>query len=1243
MLCIGLLIGPPSLHAQGLPPTFRQNPESRQVPLGGVVVFHVEVDGEYSALQWQVDGTPLDGQSGNSLYLNTNPYFTSNSNQGVMVRCVATGLDGSPVASEPALLTPSQGTFGPFPVSSRSCLGCPPPFVGSWDEVGKGMARTFYVGPCDAAECDFTLAFGAADPGSTEEFVFTTTGFLGDTEGRSSGASLKRDGVGLPWWMYGWFDFLTQGGARPTCEVYGDDAGSLTYIGPCDVNHPVGCPNPPVSCRKGYEYYKAQSDMAHSFSWGASQTFTLDGQVFTASRLVFRPSEGQRLLLPAVQKRTVSSITIDNRSTAGTSLVLGKMTGKFSSIKGSSAPAGYARSLGYDLKKGTKRTATFNGSNRFLFGPEVDDPEDGSEIELLHDKNAPAPAPPPLSFSWGVSNTGNSATYRGVDISSGACALMDVGLVVDPPSTGGFVQPECVVGAMAEILTGTGAGGLPHVKRSVNLQCVDTHSLPDFPCELTCDYSELGIANYAFILKKNGQIVGQGSSANTQLKCPRPVVIRICIPTNGEDMGSIYIKLPTSVLRLGATNVVADEVDFMPLGVQTNPVLCITRVTVGGTGAGKVGVSNSYNKCCAVTMGGAAVSVPPGARANEGFFDRAVNFDGSNTANFLLDTEPSVSQLILPTTNGLAIPRRSTGGDRIVPVAINDQPVGFAPNDITLTNSAPSQGRRLVSPTCDLLPGRCDIACDFFDCDGWSLTARGRNLDDSPPAGPTSMSITSHGKISIGGAPPVPGTIGTLHAESADGVSSVVVTPDFTPLGSTTHRLILRLHGVEVFNEPNRSGPAGSCSTWMACAENADTSVCFSMRCSGGGVVDFTPAPGMPPISCDEIRMMAEFPPANDVFVSAKFDCIASFVGWNSVDLDDISLIHRAPAVGSSLPQPSAVVPVGSSTVDFHDPQTGMARPNPRTVNLLNPDPSYPHFPPPAFHVRTAVAGAGTTIDLGGAEAVRFSMRRSDYGTGPDCGVRSTFRAQFAKPDSTATPRVARVTIDRTPTGACALVPNFSQFAAGEIQVYSWPWGTEDCFTGTSSTSRGFAPVNGGYSVTSPVWPDTIATACAPGAVFMGDIIIISFPTPVEMSFAGAPPVVIGAVGFVARPLAPLEPWPIKSCGVICNEAADFVLDDFQVAMMAPAHALLDVGSVGGGPSVLEWSTRHAWLQSSYDGGLTAWSESSAYEIVVKPDGKICHQARIVPPYSPTNPPPPREFLRLVGEWNPYDATIRGR
>ena len=1236
LLLASLLLGAASLQAQGFPPTFRQNPESRQVPPGSVAVFHVEVDGEYSALQWQVDGAALDGQSAKSLYLNTNPYFVSNSNQGVMVRCVATGLDGSPVASEPALLTPSQGTFGPFPVSSRTCLGCPPPFVGTWDEVGKGVARTFYVGPCDATECDFTLAFGAADPGSSDEFVFTSTGFLGDTEGPSSGASLKRDGVGLPWWMYGWFDFLPQGGLRPPCEVYGDNAGSVTYIGTCDVSHPVGCPNPPVSCRKGYEYYLSQSDMGHSFSWGTSQTFTFDGQVFTASRLIFRPSAGQRLLLPAVQKRTVSSITIDNRSTAGTSLVLDRMTGKFSSIKGSSAPAGYARSLGYDLKKGTKRTATFNGSNHFLLGLEAEDPNDGSEIELRYDKNAPAPAPPPLSFSWGVSNTASSDTFRGVDISSGACAFMDVGLVVAPPPAGGFVQPECVLGGVAELLTGAGAGGLPHVKRSVNVQCVDTHSLPDFPCELTCDYSELGITDYAFVLKRNGQIVGQGSSSNTQLKCPRPVVIRICIPTNGEDMGSIYIKLPTSVLRLGATNVVADQVDFVPLGVQTIPLLCITRTTVGGTGAGSVGVSNSYNKCRAVTMGGAAVSVPSGARANEGFFDRAVNFDGSNTANFVIDPQPSVSQLIIPTTYGHAIQTKGDGGGRIIPVAVNDQPVGFAPTDITLTNSVPSPGRRLVSPTCDLLPGRCDIACDFFDCDGWSLTARGRNLDDSPPAGPTSMSVTSHGKISIGGAPPVAGTIGTLHAESADGVSGVVITPDFTPLGGATHRLILRLHGAEVFNEPNRTGPAGSLNTWVASVDNSDTLVCFSMRCTGGSVVEFTPTPGLPPIICDEIRMMAEFPPASAIIVSAKFACIASFVGWNSVDLDDVSLTRRAPAVGSNLPQPSALLPVGSATVQHRDSPSKASL---GKTNLLSNTPANPHFPPPAFHVQTPVAGAGATIDLGGAEAVRFSLRRSDYGTGPDCGVRSTFRAQFAKPDSTAIPRVAKVTIDRSPAGECILVPNFSQFAAGEIQVYSWPWGTDDCFSGTSSTNRGFAPVNGGYAVTSPVWPDTIATACAPGAVFMGDIIIISFPTPVEMSFAGAPPVVIGAVGFVARPLAPLEPWPIKSCGVISNEAADFVLDDIEVAMMAPAHALIFPGSIG----VLEWSTRHAWLQSSYDGGLTAWSESSAYEIVVKPDGKICHQARIVPPYSPTNPPPPKDFLRLVGEWNPYDATVRGR
>jgi hypothetical protein len=95
--------------------------------------------------------------------------------------------------------------------------------------------------------------------------------------------------------------------------------------------------------------------------------------------------------------------------------------------------------------------------------------------------------------------------------------------------------------------------------------------------------------------------------------------------------------------------------------------------------------------------------------------------------------------------------------------------------------------------------------------------------------------------------------------------------------------------------------------------------------------------------------------------------------------------------------------------------------------------------------------------------------------------------------------------------------------------------------------------------------------------------------------------------------------------------------------MMAPAHSLVPLDPQSPVTNGLQWSTRHAWLKQSYDGKLTAWAESDAYETIAGSDGKLSHQARIVPPYSPTNPPPPKMFYKLVGEWNPWDPTISGR
>ena len=157
----------------------------------------------------------------------------------------------------------------------------------------------------------------------------------------------------------------------------------------------------------------------------------------------------------------------------------------------------------------------------------------------------------------------------------------------------------------------------------------------------------------------------------------------------------------------------------------------------------------------------------------------------------------------------------------------------------------------------------------------------------------------------------------------------------------------------------------------------------------------------------------------------------------------------------------------------------------------------------------------------------------------------------------------------------------------------------------------------------------------------MGDIIIITFPAPVEMSFAGAPPVVIGGVGFVSRPTATLEPWAIQACSVICNEAVDFLLDDFHVAMMPPPYDLLS-NPTPDSLYEISWKSRHAQLDETPGADLLSWVESAAYDVVRNADGSICHHARVASG-SPDAPAPERAFRRLQGRWKGWDGTIKGR
>ena len=218
MVLGGFLATVPQAIAQvGIGPTFRQQPEAQEVAPGGVAVFHVEVDGAYDSLQWRRNGVPIPGANATTLF-----YRTGDGDENVGGYSGAFDVvifaDGLMFPSNPATLNFTVGSFGPFPVAIYTGP-CKPPYLCDFAAIQAGASRGLHFGDCVSAQCDFTLAHGPGDPTLTDEYIFTHMGFVGDNEVPMGGVSLKRDGVGLPYWMYGWFDLATQGSARPPCTV----------------------------------------------------------------------------------------------------------------------------------------------------------------------------------------------------------------------------------------------------------------------------------------------------------------------------------------------------------------------------------------------------------------------------------------------------------------------------------------------------------------------------------------------------------------------------------------------------------------------------------------------------------------------------------------------------------------------------------------------------------------------------------------------------------------------------------------------------------------------------------------------------------------------------------------------------------------------------------------------------------------------------------------------------------------
>gem|GEM_PF-4300776 len=1256
--CLLLQFGTPQALAQNGPLGFRQSPVPQRIAPGETGVLHVAIDGAYASLRWQKDGVDIPGETGETLIVN-NPLYEESTNSGVnplyegsSYTCIATDAAGQSITSDPARLGFSQGYLGPFPVTERTCFGCPPPFVGDWGTIHSSVGRTIHLGAAESFACGFTVSRDPNAPASGREaYAFCTTGSLGGAETSLGGASLQRDGVGLPYWMYGWFDFAQRSVSRPPVMVCLMLDGAVVASGQCDASRPVRCAAPPASfAAERSSAAEENHKLANRFSWGASQGMTFAGRTVQADQVVFSPLDSTRLLLPAVQKRSLASVTVENTSTASATLALGKMTGKFASA-GAKAPAGYARTAHWNIKKATRAAAKFNPSlNRFIPGPEA--PEDPlTEPQELTLTSGPAAVgsnpPPPLSFSWGESPDGSSF-YRSVRCGSGICAASDLSMVLDPPASPASNSPECVIGMEVEALTtkrGEGPGGMAPGRRMIaSLQCVQTGSSGS-SCAWSCDFAPLGYEACRYVLRRQGKTIATGSSVSTPLSGARPSSIKICVRSSGEDLSAVYIVVPLSTFRLGGEIFDADEIRFVPDKPNDEVRSCygLTSFAIGGTGQGKVSFSDLHFTARSMALNDAILSIPLAGPDNDcdGIGPARVSAPG-----ILLDPRPVTGFPVLPTATGSAISPGAVAGiavGAVIRVPARSPLMGFPSTDLPVSIAAGGPGGGPHIKTRSGLPGRCDFVCDFFDCDSWTLTAAGHNTNGSPPAGATGLTLTAYGdtESSDPGAPPVNGPIGTLRATSATAAGGVVFTPDFSALGSPTHTLTLLRNGVVVFNGAGRSGEACRTTSWPEkWGKLGGATECFTFSNKTAPLTVF-PTITSPAMVCDEVRILAEMTPGSHHTVLSKTALSCSFTGWSGVDCGDFTRFSHAPAAGSTSAQASSVVATGGASVGIAPVPSGNVTTPKQTQGATfgekvpQPDNS------PGFAVTCPAAGDGVSIGIGGATAVRYNLRRSDYGTGPDCGVHSIISMRFAKTNEPGAPsRTAKRIIHRGPAARCVIQPDFSEFAAGQIGVMSWPWGTDDCLTGASSTSRGLAPVTG-YSLTSPVWPDSFSGACAPGAVFMGDIVIIHFPVPVEMSFAGAAPVTIGAVGFVARPTAVLEGWPIQSCGIVSEEPCSFVLDGFDVAMMAPDFHVAAPDATSP-PNLLEWSSRHAKLERCDDGNFFSWGLSQAYDIIEKPGGKICHQARIVPPYSPTSPLPPKEFLRLRAEWKGWDGTVKG-
>lgn len=820
LLCgaLGLALPHSSWAQVGGGVSFRQQPESRTVCTGSDVTLHVELEGLTGELAWLHDGSVIPGATGKSLVVQD---FDPASDAGLYV-CVATTATGGTVSSQPAVLAPEDGHIGQFPLSRSYggpnpwCPLCPhPPIIDPIGMIIPGAGTTIDLISSQGAAVRFVPS--SVDQMSTnagpERLTFSATCVTGAVRQEFGQVQMsRRDGVGLPWWLYGVFDGIPGVSGMNIVVLSG---GAVLASVPADAETAVQTaffPDALSNVSKKFDWAPKLEGGKEGYScqWRQPRPVMVNGVMYQADEVQFVAKKTQ----PASKYQTLTALKL-HRDFCAPGQVTPELSISGILSKGDALPGTRVSSVdAMHMRPG--RIAEYNPA---------------TVSYLVH--NTADQEPDLLPFdpgSWGgplVTGTTSSASlslnFTKID--------MPYRLA---PAGGGIVWTECETAPAAGLearlvftpegslanLNGLPPGGPPPALRFTATGRFSDASTGTLSTGSLCDLQQVGhapgtplpvrlhvgfdLADFTLEVKHNGVTQAAWPCAGG------PVInlpdwlkdIKLSVQTTTTTTGA---HIPTAILtcrfgdplpqpwacqlEVNGVTVTGDELVFtrenLPSPAPAAPVLyAIERCAFGGHGghiipnqgggAGKVQVQDfTFTLHRAHGHGQAIATVPDGSPGMSYRRGLPPDFDDGTTVFDPFGPQP-MAIAIVPTPNGMAINRKGTGADknRIIPAAL--PPVASGPgtapvvqplenaffptvqrNSIKTKGTGASGNGRLVAPADG--DGTSSLSLSFDECDAWEAEFIPLMPPGTQPAAGSTFTLTAHGTlqpISLNGLPP---------------------------------------------------------------------------------------------------------------------------------------------------------------------------------------------------------------------------------------------------------------------------------------------------------------------------------------------------------------------------------------------------------------------------------------------------------------------------------------------------------